>query len=65
MQTYMFGSWAESWNAYLLAVSQTSAEVSYAQILQRLFICLLLITISNILENTSFTEAATNGKTLQ
>lgn len=64
-QTYIFGSWAESWNACFLAVSQTSAEISYAQILQRLFICLLLIAISNIFENIISTEAATNWITLK
>lgn len=64
-QTYIFGSWAESWNACFLAVSQTSAEISYAQILQRLYICLLLIAISNIFENIISTEAATNWITLK
>lgn len=65
MQTDILGSWAQSWNSCFLVVSQNSAEVSYAQILQRLFLCLSLVTISNILENIRFTEAATNGKTLK
>lgn len=64
-QNYTFGSWAESWNTCFLAVSQTCAEISYAQILQRLFICLLLIAISNIFENIISTEAATNWITLK
>lgn len=62
MQAYPLGSRAGCWNAHFLAVSQTSTKISYAQILRRQFICLSLITISNILENISFTEKAANGK---